>query len=77
MQHQVADNASMDMIGEHTGSAIQQPNQDDLNEQMDALMNEPFVKKIKDFFCITLEKMKNEPAKRTEFLNLCRTFDTL
>lgn len=40
-------------------------------------MNEPFVQRIKDFFSLTLEKVKNDPDKRNEFLSLCRTLDKL
>ena len=47
----------------------------DLDAQMNTLINEPFVLRIKDFFTIALEKIKHEPEKRSEFLNLCRTFD--
>ena len=53
----------------------QYPNSSDLDAQMNTLINEPFVLRIKDFFTIALDKIKNMPEKRQEFLNLCRTFD--
>jgi len=40
-------------------------------------MNEPFVRRLKDFFSLTLEKIKNDQDKRNEFLSLCRTFEKL
>ena len=51
--------------------------ENDIDEQMKTLMSEPFVQRIKDFFSMTLEKIKQEPAKKSEFLSLCRTFDSL
>lgn len=45
-----------------------QPNKKDVDEQMQTLMNEPFVQSIKDFFSMTLEKFKNDQMKRNEFL---------
>ena len=51
------------------------PNENDVDEQMHTLMNEPFVLRIQDFFNLTLEKIKNDQDKRNEFLGLCRTFD--
>ena len=54
-----------------------QPNQSDVDEQMDTLMNEPFVQRIKDFFTLTLEKVKHDPQKRNQFHALCQTFDKL
>ena len=53
----------------------QYPNGGDLDAQMNTLINEPFVLRIKDFFTIALDKIKKFPEKRQEFLNLCRTFD--
>lgn len=37
-----------------------QPNKKDVDEQMQTLMNEPFVQRIKDFFSLTLEKFKHD-----------------
>ena len=54
-----------------------QPNKKDVDEQMQTLMNEPFVQRIKDFFSLALEKFKNDQEKRNEFLRLCKTFDQL
>lgn len=41
-----------------------------INEQVQDLINMPFVQRVTEFFKMTLEKMKNEPAKRAEFINL-------
>lgn len=62
----------MDVDNQH---AALWPNENDVDEQMHTLMNEPFVLRIQDFFNLTLEKIKNDHDKRNEFLSLCRTFD--
>ena len=49
----------------------------DIDEQMTTLMNEPFVQRIKDFFSLSLERLKNQTDRKSEFLNLCRTFNQL
>ena len=51
--------------------------QSDVDAQMDTLMNEPFVQNIKDFFELTLSKMKLDPQKCNQFKTLCQTFDML
>ena len=42
---------------------------------MHTLMNEPFVLRIKDLWCMVLEKYKNDHDKKNAFLNLCRSSD--
>ena len=49
----------------------------DIDEQMTTLMNEPFVQRIKDFFSLSLERLKNQTDRKSQFLNLCRTFNQL
>lgn len=49
----------------------------DINTQMQTLMTEPFVMGLREFFQMALEKLRSEPHKRDEFLNLCRTLDRL
>ena len=72
-----SDNGRMDVDELHAHQHVLMANENDLDEQMQTLMNEPFVQRVKDFFSLTLEKIKNDHDKRNEFLALCRTLDKL
>ena len=78
MSHTVAadstERADIDEL--HTG--VQQHNSEtDQDEQINTLMNEPFVKSIEKLFRKTLEQIKNEPEKKARFFTLCNSMNEL
>ena len=65
------------LAAENVGDAVMQPAGEDIDDQMQDLMNALFVENVKDFFQMTLQRIRHDPDKRAEFLRLCRTIDSV
>ena len=81
MSHTVAADSTerVDMDELQTGALqTQQHNSEtDQDEQINTLMNEPFVKSIEKLFRKTLEQIKNEPEKKAQFFTLCNSLNDM